>query len=42
MKRLIDEVRRSNGNLREELVRIEKIRKEFEVMLIENKVFNSF
>lgn len=41
VKRLIDEARRSNGNLREELARTEKTRKESEVMLTENKASNS-
>lgn len=41
LKRLIDEARKSNGNLREELARNERTRKESEVMQAENKATNS-
>ena len=37
MKRLVDEARRSNGNLREELARKERTRKESDIMVTENK-----
>ena len=41
VKRLIDEARKSNGNLREELARTERTRKESDVMLTGNKASNS-
>ena len=40
LKRLIDDARRSNGNLRDELARNERDRNESELMLEENKATN--